>query len=56
MYNVVQSIQSKKQERILFILTVITAIFTPITFLAGVYGMNFDNMPVRMEREVNDDT
>ena len=45
-YNLIQSLQQKKQERILFLLTIITAVFTPITFLAGVYGMNFDNMPV----------
>ena len=27
------------------ILTVITAIFTPITIITGWYGMNFNNMP-----------
>jgi magnesium transporter len=27
------------------ILTIITAIFVPITFIAGLYGMNFTNMP-----------
>ncbi len=27
------------------VLTVITAIFTPITIITGWYGMNFDNMP-----------
>lgn len=27
------------------VLTVITAIFVPLTFLAGIYGMNFENMP-----------
>jgi magnesium transporter len=27
------------------VLTVITAIFIPLGFLAGLYGMNFDNMP-----------
>ena len=27
------------------ILTIMQAIFVPITFLAGLYGMNFDNMP-----------
>ena len=26
-------------------LTIITTIFVPLTFIAGVYGMNFDNMP-----------
>ena len=47
MYNLVQTMRAKRQDRILLILTVITAIFTPISFLAGVYGMNFDYMPVR---------
>jgi magnesium transporter len=27
------------------ILTIITTIFVPVTFIAGVYGMNFDYMP-----------
>jgi magnesium transporter len=27
------------------VLTVIATIFIPLTFIAGVYGMNFDNMP-----------
>jgi magnesium transporter len=27
------------------VLTVITTIFVPLTFIVGVYGMNFDNMP-----------
>jgi magnesium transporter len=27
------------------VLTVITVIFVPLSFLAGVYGMNFENMP-----------
>jgi magnesium transporter len=26
-------------------LTTISAIFIPVTFIAGVYGMNFENMP-----------
>jgi hypothetical protein len=28
------------------LLTVISAIFLPLTFLAGIYGMNFSVMPV----------
>ncbi|HET9233609.1 MAG TPA: CorA family divalent cation transporter, partial [Candidatus Eisenbacteria bacterium] len=27
------------------ILTIITTIFMPLTFIAGIYGMNFDHMP-----------
>ena len=27
------------------LLTIITTIFVPVTFIAGVYGMNFDYMP-----------
>jgi magnesium transporter len=26
-------------------LTIISAVFIPLTFIVGVYGMNFDNMP-----------
>lgn len=32
-------------NQVMRVLTVITAIFVPITFLAGVYGMNFDHLP-----------
>jgi magnesium transporter len=27
------------------ILTIISTIFIPLTFIVGIYGMNFDNMP-----------
>ena len=27
------------------ILTIISAIFVPMTFMAGIYGMNFEHMP-----------
>ncbi len=27
------------------VLTIIATIFIPLSFIAGVYGMNFDNMP-----------
>jgi magnesium transporter len=26
-------------------LTILTTIFAPLTFIAGIYGMNFDDMP-----------
>ena len=34
-----------KQNRIMTVLTVVTAIFMPLTLIAGWYGMNFANMP-----------
>lgn len=34
-----------KTNEIVRVLTVISSIFIPLTFVVGVYGMNFDNMP-----------
>ncbi len=39
------SLSSHQLNQTMQILTVITAIFVPMSFLAGVYGMNFVNMP-----------
>lgn len=39
------SINSNRMNSIMMTLTVITTIFMPLTFIVGVYGMNFDNMP-----------
>ncbi|GGB60663.1 magnesium/cobalt transporter CorA [Fictibacillus barbaricus] len=39
------SLNSFRMNRIMKTLTVITTIFMPLTFIAGIYGMNFDNMP-----------
>jgi magnesium transporter len=39
------SISSHQLNNTMKILTIITAIFVPLSFLAGLYGMNFDNMP-----------
>ncbi len=36
--------QEKMNHR-LGVLTILSVIFMPITFLAGIFGMNFDNMP-----------
>lgn len=36
---------SNKMNEVMKVLTVITTIFIPITFITGLYGMNFDNMP-----------
>ncbi len=38
------SINNRLNE-VMKVLTVITTIFMPLSFLAGVYGMNFENMP-----------
>ncbi len=39
------SLASHRLNNIIRILTIITAIFVPLTFLAGIYGMNFEYMP-----------
>lgn len=39
------SISSHELNTTMKILTIITAIFVPLSFLAGLYGMNFDYMP-----------
>lgn len=39
------SISSHQLNNTMKVLTIITAIFVPMSFLAGLYGMNFDHMP-----------
>ena len=34
-----------RMNEVMKLLTVITTIFIPLSFIAGVYGMNFQNMP-----------
>ncbi len=36
---------SNKTNEVMKVLTIIATIFIPLTFMAGVYGMNFENMP-----------
>lgn len=39
------SLSSHRLNITMRVLTVITAIFVPLTFIAGIYGMNFVHMP-----------
>ena len=39
------SLNSHQTNYVMKVLTLVTAIFIPLTFLAGVYGMNFEYMP-----------
>lgn len=43
--NIYISISSQRTNEVMRTLTVFTAFFLPITFIAGVYGMNFEFMP-----------
>jgi len=43
--NTYLSALSQRTNEIMKVLTIVGAIFIPLTFLAGVYGMNFHNMP-----------
>jgi magnesium transporter len=36
---------SNRMNEVMKVLTIIATIFIPLTFIAGIYGMNFDNMP-----------
>ncbi|ACK71077.1 magnesium and cobalt transport protein CorA [Gloeothece citriformis PCC 7424] len=40
-----ESAISNRMNEIMKFLTVISTIFIPLTFIAGIYGMNFENMP-----------
>lgn len=43
--DVYLSAVSNRMNEIMKVLTVVSSIFIPLTFLAGVYGMNFEYMP-----------
>lgn len=43
--NVFFSSQNQRMNQIMKTLTIFSVIFMPLTFIVGVYGMNFDNMP-----------
>ena len=43
--NLYFAVQGQRMNEIMKLLTIVSAIFIPLTFLVGVYGMNFENMP-----------
>jgi len=43
--DVYYSIVNNRMNSVMKTLTVFSAIFMPLTFIVGIYGMNFDNMP-----------
>ena len=45
MMDLYMSAVSNRMNEIMKVLTIFSALFIPITFLAGVYGMNFKAIP-----------
>jgi len=45
MTNLYYAIQGQKMNEIMKLLTIVSTIFIPLTFIVGVYGMNFKYMP-----------
>jgi magnesium transporter len=43
--NTYLSVVSNRTNEVMKVLTIMSSIFIPLTFLAGIYGMNFDFMP-----------
>lgn len=43
--NLFFSIQGHRMNQIMKTLTIVAAVFIPLTFIAGIYGMNFDHIP-----------
>ena len=43
--NIYFSSLSQKMNETMNVLTLVATIFIPLTFIAGIYGMNFENMP-----------
>jgi magnesium transporter len=45
MVDLYQSTLSNRMNVVMKVLTIISTIFIPLTFIAGIYGMNFEFMP-----------
>ena len=44
-FNAFHSLASQRMNEVMKVLTVISTIMLPLTFIAGIYGMNFEHMP-----------
>ena len=45
MHDFYQSIAGQRLNEVMKVLTIISTLFVPLTFVAGIYGMNFQHMP-----------
>ncbi|HSG28546.1 MAG TPA: magnesium/cobalt transporter CorA, partial [Candidatus Krumholzibacterium sp.] len=45
MHDIYMSSVSNRMNEVMKVLTIIATLFIPITFIAGIYGMNFEFMP-----------
>lgn len=45
MFDLYMSTISNRMNEVMKVLTIIATIFIPLTFIAGIYGMNFKYMP-----------
>ena len=45
MSNLYYAVQGQRMNEIMKVLTIVSSIFIPLTFIVGVYGMNFKHMP-----------
>jgi len=43
--NTYLNVNAQKSNDVMKLLTIFSAFFLPLTFVAGIYGMNFENMP-----------
>ena len=48
--NTYLSVMSNRTNEVMKVLTIMASIFIPLTFIAGVYGMNFNDMPELSKR------
>jgi magnesium transporter len=45
LFNAYMSFSTRKNNEVIKLLTIFSAFFLPLTFIVGVYGMNFRFMP-----------